>query len=458
MHAHQSWAFSCGRLSNGDGRCSSAVRVVAAIWAFAAFFVIIATAALVVGIHDAALFGASFGVTAGGAVLVVVAVVLLVAVYELVRLGQSSSWEGGVRPPCKLIVLVALFLTILLGVYVFFAAVRAASAQRPLVVIVGLLFIIVALLGLRFFATDAHVTLPRLGAAVALGLIGTTIGVGEFWYQNQYAPSHAGRAVALKVELHRDAQQPAYDVIRATVSYEDIGGKSVSVLGSAYTLTGSRVVRCHQPATTTTVQGYLNGFLVDPQRSRYMADVWEERPAAVLAAGKFVGDGKRLDSNVASGRDLIFLVPRHSYQLLRFRAQLFAIPGAVPLSQRMRPQYVNFAGDHELYGFWHIDDDSWFHDLVYGRERWVVLRYELVDPGNTASTTTSPDLRVTARFPDPAWSQRRPSEASVRRLFGEQTPPSDSNEAFAGTEMGLDPVATPDARDRGRLPKCSGGG
>jgi len=434
------------------------MRVVAAIWAFAVFLVIIAAAAIVVGIHDAALFGAGFGVTAGAAILVAVGAVLSVAAYELVRLGRPSKWEGGVRPLCKLVVLLAFFLTVLVGLYVFFAAIRAAGAQRPVVVAVSLLFIIVALLGLRFFATDAHVTLPRLGAAVALGLIGTTIGAWEFWYQNQYVPSHAGRAVALEVELHGDARPSPYDVIKATVGYEDIGGKSVSVLGSAYTLTGSRVVRCHRPATTKTVEGVFGGFLPDPQRSRYMADVWEELPPTVLAAGKFVGDGKRLDTNVSSSRDLIFLVPRHGYQLLRFRAQLFAIPGSVPLSQRVRPKYTTFAGDSEKYGFWHIDDDSWFHDLVYGRERWVVLRYELVDPSHTASTVTSPDLRVTARFPDPTWSQQRPSEANVKRLFGNQSPPSDANEAFAGTELALEPVATPEARDKGRLPKCTGGG
>jgi hypothetical protein len=37
-----------------------------------------------------------------------------------------------------------------------------------------------------------------------------------------------------------------------------------------------------------------------------------------------------------------------------------------------------------MYGFWHVDDDSWLNDLVSGRERWVVIRYELVDPTNSA--------------------------------------------------------------------------
>ena len=426
--------------------------------AFALFLTAVAAAALVVGVHDAALARAGFAVTAGGAVLVVGSLVLLVAAFELVRPGRPGPSENGEAPAPKLIIVVAFLLTLVVGVYVFFAAIRATSAQRPVVVVVSVALIVGALLGLRQFVTSAHTTLPRLGAAVAVALVGTTIGAWEFWYQNHYVPSHAGSAVMLKVRLQRDGTQPGYDVVRATLGYEDVGGKSVSVVGSTYTLTGSRVVRCHVPSTTATVQRVFKyPILADPQRSRYMADVFEERPATVLAAGKFVADGKRLDTGVAAGRDLVFLVPRHSYQLLRFRAQLFAIPGSVQLSQRTLPTYKNFPGDNELYGFWHIDDNSWFHDLVYGRERWVVMRYEFVDPGNPTAKTITPDLRVTARFPDPTFFGGLPSQTTVNHLFSEENPPSDSSEPFADTEMALEPVAEPSSREASRLPKCTGG-
>ena len=301
-----------------------------------------------------------------------------------------------------------------------------------------------ALVGLRFFGSDARVTLPRLGT-IALGLIGTTVGGWEFWYQNQYIPSHTGRAVALKADLKLIGQQRGYDVIRARVDYEDVGGRSVLVIGSTYTLTGSRVVRCHRRAASSAVRPIFSGFLVDPQRSRFMSDVWEEQPATVLAAGKFVGDGKRLDTGVSSARDVLFFVPRNRYQLLRFRAQLFAIPASVQLSQRALPQYATYSGDNYLYGFWHVDDQSWLDGLIYGRNRWVVMRYELVSQPRATSTT--PDLRVTARFPDPTWSERRPSEKTVKRLFAEPQP-SDASEPFADTELPLGRVAKPGALDR----------
>jgi hypothetical protein len=416
----------------------------AVIRAFAAFLVLVAAAAIAVGVHDAAIAGESLGVTLFSVVLVVVGAVLAVGAYELVALSRRGSWPEGKRPVCKQRVLVVFFLTIFIGVYVFFAGIGTTGDQRPVVVGVALALVVVALFGLRFFLRGPEAALPRLGASIALGLVGTSIGVSEFWYQNQYAPSHLGRAVSLDVGLHLDSRQDNFDVIRATIGYEDVGGRNVAVIGSTYTLTGSRVVRCHRAAEPKRVQGVFGGFLVDPQRSRFMADVWEIQPAAVLAAGKFVGDGKRLDADVPAGRELVFHVPRGEYQLLRFRAQLFAISASVPLSQRTLPEYVNFPDDNDLYGFWHLQDSSWLHDLVYGRDRWVVIRYELVR--EPTAKPISPDFRVTARFPDPTWGKGRPGAALVQRLFAEPQP-GDSSEPFADTELALEPVAEPTDHD-----------
>jgi hypothetical protein len=420
------------------------VRLVLPIYALAAFLLIVAAGAIVVGVHDATLAQASLGVTVGSAVLLVVGVLLVVAAWDLVRLGRRSSWPDGERPPCRPLVLVAFLVTVLVGIYAFLSAARTASAQRPIVVAVALLLVAAALTGLHYFGRDARVTLPRVGTIV-LGLIGTIVGAWEFWYQNQYVPSRAGRAVALKVDLQPVAQQARDDVVKVTVEFENVGGRSVSVIGSSYTLTGSRVVRCPRVATAPSVQPIFQGFLTDPQRTRFMADVWEVRPATVLAAGKFVGDGKRLDADVSSGRQLVFHIPRGRYQLLRLRAQLFAIPASVQLSQRTLPEYTPFPGDNNLYGFWHVDDDSWLHDLIYGRDRWVVMRYELVSRPD--ATATSPDLRVTARFPDPTWKEGKPSPTSVQKLFAKPQP-SDASEPFADTELAVADVADPKTDDR----------
>jgi hypothetical protein len=429
-----------------------APRFVLPVFALAAFLALVGVVALAIGIHDAALARASLGVTIGGAVLIVFGVVLLAAVRNLVSIGRTSTWRYPKRPPCRPVVIVAFLATAFAGVYVFLSAIRVPSPQRPFVATIAVVLVAVAVVGLVYFGRDARVTLSRVGA-VALGLIATVIGAWQFWFQNQYTPSHAGRAVAVEVGLTRVGRQRDHDVVRATVGYKDVG-RSVLVVGSTYTLTGSRVLRCERAATPGRIAPFFLHFLLDPQRSRFMADVWEKLPATVLAAGKFVGDGKRLDPDVEATRDFVFLVPRHRYQLLRFRAQLFAIPASIALSQRLRPEYTTFKGDSDLYGLWRVDDDSWLHDLLSGRERWVVMRYELAS--SPESTDISPDLRVTAVFPKPRWTEGPPSEAYVKRLFAQPKdellrvrPLQDASEPFADTELALERVAQPTKADKG---------
>ncbi len=82
------------------------------------------------------------------------------------------------------------------------------------------------------------------------------------------------------------------------------------------------------------------------------------------------------------------------------------------------------------------------------------MRYELVDPSNAKGKMTSPDLRVTARFPEPTWSGR-PSEARVRKLFDEAAP-GDASEPFVATELALEDVAKPYVHEK--RPKGCGRG
>ena len=420
----------------------------ASIYALAVFFLILGGASIVVGAHDAALAQPTLGVTAAGALLLVGGILLVIAAASLDRLVRRTPWKSRKRPPCHATVLVACLVTILFGLYVLFSGLGSPARQRYVVVVAALLIIGAATLGLVLFGREVELTLPRVGTAVALTLLGTTIGAYEFWYQHQYEPAHAGGAVSLKVGLAKTGEQGSFDVIRATIDYQAIGGKSVAAVGSVYSLTGSRVVRCPRSATVHQVTGAFKGFLLDPQRIRFMADVLEQ-PPSVLAAGKFVADGKRLDPDVPADREFVFLVPRHRYQLLRFRAQLFAVPGSVPLSRRLPPQYATFTGDNELYGYWRIDDDSWLHDLLTGRERWLVMRYDLVDPGNKnrqrppRAALVSQALHVVARFPDPTWKEGLPSQKATQDMFDQpQTIHSlelgNASEPFADSELPLE--------------------
>jgi hypothetical protein len=440
--------------SPGEGAPESKPRpLVVLICALAVFFLVAGAILIVVGVHDASLTETGFGITAGAAVLVLVSAVMFVAFWQLCQLVRSEAWPQGKPPSGSSVVFVACLFSFLVGIYIFFTGIRTTNPQRFVVVFAALLFISAAVVGVILFGRDLEGTFARVGGAVAIALLGTAIGAYEFWYQNQYTPSHAGGSVALKVSLQRAGEQGPFSVIRARIGYETIGGKSVSAIGSAYTLTGSQILRCSRSATVQRVGDYFKGFLLDPQRLRFMADARELQPT-VLAAGKFVADGKRLDPNVAASRELVFLVPHDRYQLLRFRAQLFAIPGSVQLSQSTPPQTLRFPGNNELYEYWHIHDDSWAHDLISGRERWVVTRYELVDPNDDTAlhnqpnaTEVTPAFHVFARFPRPTWHRGLPSERATLRLFDKSAPinaqePGAASEPFADTELAVNKITT----------------
>jgi len=436
------------------------VRTAALTRAFAVFLAAIATTATVVGVHDAATAGTRLGVTAVSIALVAIGVVSALAAWELIQASRPGAPNLDARPHRKDRVLVALLLVILLGVYVFFSAIGSASSQRPIVILAALALMAVPLLGLRFFHRDGWLVFPRVQTSIALGLIGTAIGGAEFFYQNQYIPSNLPFAVSLNAEMQLVDAQKSFDVIRVTTDYQNIGGSAVTVIGSTYTLTGSRLFRCIRPATLRTVEPLFDSQLVDPQATRFMAEVWEEHPVTVLAAGKLAGDGKRLDPNVPASRTFDLFVPRGRFQLLRFRAQLFAIPASVMLAapssspSSPMPAYGNLPRDNDLYGFWRVRDKSWLDALIDGRGHWVVIRYELV--GSPHAQAIQPTLRVTARFPAPTWSEARPSPAVVEKLFVEPEP-SDTSEPFTDIEMALAPIAAPSAADLRRGPMNKNG-
>jgi hypothetical protein len=179
-------------------------KVKAAIFALALYFLVLSAAAIVVGVHDGALSSPGLGVLVGSVILVIVGVVQFLAAYELVDLNRS--WKDGKRPRCEWPVIAALLLTILLCLYVFLSALRTASTQRPYVTSIALALGFVALVGLRVFAREVRRTFIHIGT-IALTTVGTTVGVWEFWYQSQYAPSQAGHAVTLRVGLDRAGER-----------------------------------------------------------------------------------------------------------------------------------------------------------------------------------------------------------------------------------------------------------
>ena len=112
------------------------MRAIVAIAGFATFLLAVAAAAALVGVHDATLTDADAGVATTSAALVVLSATLAVAAAELLAMSRRRTWERGVRPPCKLPVLIAFLFTFFLGVYVLFSTLRSGGDQWPVVVAV----------------------------------------------------------------------------------------------------------------------------------------------------------------------------------------------------------------------------------------------------------------------------------------------------------------------------------
>jgi hypothetical protein len=424
----------------------------------AAFLGIIGVAVLVVGVHDLSRSGASVGLTSLNVVFVIIGVAQLAGALHLVELGFATRRLGpGNEPPrCKQRVLLALGLTALLGVFMFISAVGSPSQQRPVVIVVALLIIAGAVIAVIALRDDAKLELPRLETALLITVAGTLIGLGQFWYQNEYTPAHLGRAVALSADLKLAGKVGPYDVVDATLAWQDVGGRNVAVIGSAYSLTGSPVYTCDRTANAAKLRNTFNGFLPDPQRSRWMNDVNEGLPT-IIAAGKFVSDGDQLQAGVQATRGLVFYVPHGKYQLLRLRAQLYAIsasaladPGALPIF--IDPSHP-ISGDTDEFAYWRLNSGSWLHALLYGRRQWLAIRYEVArQPSNP---NARPDLRVTARFLEPTWSEHPPSDSQIESAFIStvvtQNPkthqpvitkvtkpvPEDESEPFADSELAV---------------------
>src|SRR5438876_1998430 len=152
-----------------------AAAAAASIYALAAFFLILGAASIVVGAHDAALAQPTLSGAAASALLLVGGILLVVAAASLERLVRHTHWKSRKRPPCHPTVLVACLVTILFGVYVLFSGLGTPAQQRYVVVAVALVIIGAAVLGLVLFGREVELTLPRIGVAVALALLGTTI-------------------------------------------------------------------------------------------------------------------------------------------------------------------------------------------------------------------------------------------------------------------------------------------
>lgn len=422
--------------------------------AYAAFLLVYGLAQVVIGGHEVAFVAGALDVSAFGAIALAAGIVQVVAAMYLARMARGSR-QSGERPDCNPIVPLAFAAGAIIAAYVVLAAIRTADHNWP-VVVVGILLAGVSASGVVVFARHAR-DAKRVGvraSGIALGLLGTAAGLAQFWYANDYSPSHVGGGIVLTTQLERVSVQDGIVTVRATIAAENVGGSSVLVLGSAYSLTGQQLVRCFRRATVKRVFGVFSGPLADPQVVRFSRYVGHDQPRLV-AAGKFLGDGLRLDPAQKLLKDYIFYVPADRFQLLGLRAQVFVIRSGIKLGIDFTRPVLNPA-DGSAYEFWRADDRSWMHALITGPNRWIAVRYELGNPDRPRRINTT--LRANVRFPAPSWDSGPPSIAATAALFSRKPlgQTADASEPFSDAELPLGAVPTATPADAARL-HCEAG-
>lgn len=419
----------------------TAIRTLVGI--YAAFLGVYGTAQVVLGGHDIAFAPGGLDVAAFGLIAFVAGLAQVAAAICLVRALQRP-WPTGRRPSASPIVPLAFAGGAIIAVYVVVTALRTADHNQP-VVLVGLVLLVVSLSGLTAFARDVRTVGIRIGG-IALGLLGTVAGIGQFWYANDYTPSHVGRGIVLTTHIARVSKDKGLVAVRASIEAENVGNSSVLVLGSAYSFTGQQLVRCFRSSTVKRVAGVFSGQLADPQAVRFTRYVRNDQPR-LIAAGKFLGDGLRLDPGQTLSKDFIFYVPAEAFQLLAMRAQVFVIRSDIRLgiaTDDFRKPVLD-PDDGNSYEFWRVDDRSWLHALISGPNRWIAVRYEFGNPDHPQRL--NPTLRANVRFPAPTWGDSPPSVAATAALFASRPlgQTADASEPFSDAEMPLAevPEATP---------------
>lgn len=317
-----------------------------------------------------------------------------------------------------------------------------------------------------FFRSGTRLTAVRIGSTF-LAVLGTLAGVAQYAYSNDLASSALTHTFQLEAHLTKAGMSGDLEVVRASIAVTNSGGSAAVSVGSAYTFTGEAAFPCPRPATLRTVTSYFDFSVPDPQSlrfSRYVALM----PARVLAAGKVLGDGARLDSGQVVKRSYLFYVEPHTFQLLALRAQVFALPaGAVALGSSTSdfeampsPQAKQWQPnrDGDLYVFWRVRDHSLLHALLAGPDQWLVVRYEL-SQAPKLPTHTNPAIRATARLTPSAWAAAHPTPSGAAQLFPTLSAVASASEPFGDDEL-LDaplPRTTPEsvARTHGcQLPKA----
>lgn len=351
--------------------------------AIAEFLAVVGIFGLVVGIHDVTLRDEPLAVRIVGALLLASGVLLLVASGLLRQVARRKADMTVLRGRLAL----SACLVVALGASFFAIAELASFDKSALVLGLAVLVAALGLASLVFLRRVTRVTFGKVGPAI-IALVGTAFGVFQFWYEQQYLPTREPPALEATGELKpMGAVAGGLQAYQATLTLKNVGTTKVIALAGAYAVSGAKLVAQSADARPKAVLGPFLSPAIDPYVGRFSRYA-QEKGTSVIQAGKPFAENTYFAPGQELTREYDIVVPACRYSLLRLRVHLVVAKGAllrVGDKANVRPGYFIDPGRIGVYEVWPIEDNSWVHDILYGKEESILVNYvsrqKRFDPG-----------------------------------------------------------------------------
>jgi hypothetical protein len=329
--------------------------------------------ALVVGMHDVILRDEPLRVTTTGAVITVAGpLVLFAGVLLLIFVLNVSTievWSGRV-------ILAACCHVAIGAAYLIIDEALSLSVDWRIVTVAG----VVGALAVAAFFFLEKITLVTLGkvGVFLLGLVGTAFGVFQFWYQQEYLPTHKPPALSLTAQVEPAGERAGAgrELYKATITTKNTGTVKVIAFTGTYVLNGMTYGAVKKKPTEARIMAPLQADLADPYYSRFLRH-YVPNSFTPIAAGRLFAENRYFEPNDELSREYVVASPLCRYELLTLRANIVVARGELLRLEDKpvvpRTYFQSSKSEVGVFSVWHVKDDSWIHDLVDGKERWIEI-------------------------------------------------------------------------------------
>jgi hypothetical protein len=322
--------------------------------------------------HDVILRDEPLRVTTTGAVITVAGLLVsfsgaLLLIFVL-NVSTIEVWSGR-------LILAACWLVAIGAVYLIIAEARSLTVDWRIVTVAALVGVL-AVAAFFFLEKITLVTLGKVGIFL-LGLVGTAFGVFQFWYQQEYLPTHKPPALTLTAQLESVGERAGRELYKATIATKNTGTVKVIAFTGTYVVSGMNYRAVKKQPTEAQIMKPLLSDAPDPYYARFLRH-YKTNSFSPLAAGKLFAENRYFEPGDELSREYVLAAPRCAYGLLSLRANIVVARGEL-LQLEDKPPAVPrtyFTASPDVVGDfadWHLKDDSWIHDLVDGKERWIQI-------------------------------------------------------------------------------------